>query len=227
MPTILLIRHAQGSFGSADYDVLSELGHQQIAALVAGLERRGLVPARVISGDLRRQRETAEPCAAAAGLEVALDERWNEFDDADVMAHHSASLARLERQPLDDSPPLSSREFQAILDEGLQAWVSAGAASQCRQPWPSFLGEVRSALDDVAAELSSGEAAVVVSSSGVIAALATSLFGLPPEAFVALNHVAVNTGVSKVVLGRRGLTMVSYNEHAHLEEPGGRLVSYR
>ena len=70
MPSILLIRHAQASFGSADYDVLSDRGHEQAAALVRGLEQRGIVPAQVVSGTLRRQRDTAAPCAAAHGLEV-------------------------------------------------------------------------------------------------------------------------------------------------------------
>ena len=37
MPSILLVRHAQASFGAADYDVLSERGHEQVTALVAGL----------------------------------------------------------------------------------------------------------------------------------------------------------------------------------------------
>ena len=40
VPTLLLVRHAQGSFGSADYDVLSERGHEQAHVLAAELDRR-------------------------------------------------------------------------------------------------------------------------------------------------------------------------------------------
>ena len=42
MPTLLLVRHAQGSFGDADYDVLSKCGHEQATALADDLEARGV-----------------------------------------------------------------------------------------------------------------------------------------------------------------------------------------
>lgn len=67
MPSIWLIRHAQASFGAADYDLLSERGHEQITALVSGIRRRRVVADRVISGSLRRQRDTAKPCAPRGG----------------------------------------------------------------------------------------------------------------------------------------------------------------
>jgi len=227
MPTILLVRHAQASFGSADYDVLSELGRAQVGALVAGLDRRGIALDRVVSGSLRRQRDTADPCAAAAGLDVDVDERFDEYDDADVLTHHSTSLVRLERHPGDDTPTLSSREFQEVLNAGLRGWVAAGADSPCRQPWPRFQEHVTAALRDVADGLGQGETALVVSSSGVIAALSAALLGLPPDAFIAFNHVSVNTGITKLVVGRGGTTLVSYNEQAHLEEAGAPLITYR
>src|SRR3954451_14371314 len=174
MPTILLVRHAQASFGSADYDLLSDLGRAQVGALVAGLDRRGIAPDRVASGSLRRQRDTADPCAAAAGLDVDVDERFDEYDDADVLTHHSTPLVRLQRHP-GDTPTLSSREFQVVLNAGLRGWVAAGADSPCRQPWPRFQEHVTAALRDVADGLGKGETALVVSSSGVIAALSAAL----------------------------------------------------
>jgi len=42
MPAVLLVRHAQASFGAADYDVLSEHGHAQARAAAAELRARGL-----------------------------------------------------------------------------------------------------------------------------------------------------------------------------------------
>ncbi len=46
-------------------------------------------------------------------------------------------------------------------------------------------------------------------------------------AFVAFNRVTANTGVTKVVHGRSGTTLVSFNEHAHRERDGRSLVTYR
>lgn len=225
MPTILLIRHAQASFGSADYDVLSERGHEQTAALVSGLKRRGIWADRVVCGSLRRQLDTATPCAASAGVEAELDARWDEYNDRDILAHHSTVPAGLERRPGDE--PLTSREFQEILNEALRTWIAAGEESPCHEGWPGFLGRTTAALEEVAASLDRGETAFVVSSGGVIAALSASLLGLAPEALIAFNHVSINTGVSKITVGRAGKTLVSINEHAHLEEAGRALISYR
>jgi hypothetical protein len=41
---------------------------------------------------------------------------------------------------------------------------------------------------------------------------------------VAFNRVTINTGLSKVAVGRSGMTLVSFNEHGHL---GDDLLTYR
>jgi broad specificity phosphatase PhoE len=61
-----------------------------------------------------------------------------------------------------------------------------------------------------------GRDAVVVTSGGVIAALCGSLLGLPPAGVVALNRVAVNTGITTLACGSRGVSLVTFNDHAHL-----------
>jgi broad specificity phosphatase PhoE len=225
MPSILLIRHAQASFGAADYDVLSDRGREQVKALVAGLQRRRIVADHVISGNLRRQRETAEPYADALGLTVRIDPRWNEYDDRDILTNHASVLAGLERHPGD--PALSSQEFQQILNDALRRWIGAGSAGSCQEPWPRFLDRVTAALGDVATGLGKGQTAVVVSSGGAIAAISAALLSVPAEALVAFNHVSVNTGITKLVVGRSGTTLISSNEHAHLDEVDGSLISYR
>jgi broad specificity phosphatase PhoE len=225
MPSILLIRHAQGSFGTADYDQLSDRGHAQTKALVAGLERRGIRADRVLSGGLRRQRETAAPCAEAAAVELEIDERWAEYVDRDILGHHSEVAAGLEQHPGD--APLSSREFQEILNRALTAWIAAGEGGPAAETWPQFQARATAALEDVAAGLGKGQTALVVSSGGVIAALSASLMRLPNEALIAFNHVSINTGITKLVVGRGGTTLISANEHAHLEEADAGLVTYR
>ena len=59
MPVVHLVRHGQASFGADDYDVLSDLGRTQAAAVGAELSRRGLDDSRSSCGTLRRQRDTA------------------------------------------------------------------------------------------------------------------------------------------------------------------------
>lgn len=178
-----------------------------------------------MSGSLRRQRDTARCCASAFGLDLEVDDRWNEYDVREILTHHAGVSVGLERQSGDE--PLSSREFQQILDRALLRWVRAGSSSPCREGWPRFQKRVAAALANVARDLGNGQVALVVSSGGAIATITGVLLGLPPEALIAFNHASLNTGITKLAVGRAGITLVSSNEHAHLEEADAALISYR
>lgn len=225
MPSILLIRHAQASFGSADYDVLSDRGHEQAAALVSGLNQRGIGPTQVVSGTLRRQRDTAAPCAAVHELEVIVDPRWNEYIDRDILTHHGNAHVGLEHHPGDE--PISSRDFQQILNTALRSWIAAGEDSPCDEPWPTFQTRLTDAVSELGSSLGRGETGLVISSGGAIAALTAALLRLPPDALIAFNHASINAGITKLTVGRGGTTVISINEHAHLEGVGESLVTYR
>jgi broad specificity phosphatase PhoE len=224
VPTVLLIRHAQASFGSADYDVLSATGERQAEIVAAALARRGDEPSRLITGSMRRQIDTA---AALAGPAPEVDRRWDEFDPNDVLAHHSDSAARLDGPAAEAGEPLTSKGFQAILGPALEAWIGMAEESPAAQSWPQFSGAGSAALAELAAELERGETAVVVTSGGTIAALVGGLLGAPALVFSRLNTVMVNAGVTKVAIGAGGVNLISFNEHSHLEEVGRELVTYR
>ncbi len=225
MPSILLLRHAQASLGAADYDVLSERGHVQAAATAEELRRRGTRIDRLVSGTLVRQRDTAAPIAAVVEREVELDARWNEYDSDDILTVHSAASARLHADP-DGAPTLSSHDFQQLLDTTLGAWMRAGDASATRETWPGFQARVQAALHELGATLGRGETALVCTSGGVLAAACAALIGAP-QSFVPLHRVVVNAAFSTIAVGRSGMTLLAFNEHAHLlGDPEG-LVTFR
>lgn len=216
MGAVYLVRHGQASFGAADYDKLSALGVRQSEVFGAALRARGVRFTRVLSGSLRRQRHTAEAAQAAAGLELPceVDERWNEYDHFGVVTQHGPAAA--------DTG--SSREFQRTLDAALRVWIEQEAA--CPETWKGFRERVEQACRELIDGLGRGENALVFTSGGVIAVLCSGLLDGSTETFVALNRVGVNTGVSKLVSGRSGVSLISYNDHAHLEgDP--ELLSYR
>jgi broad specificity phosphatase PhoE len=225
MPSIVLVRHAQASFGAADYDVLSELGHEQVAAVAQALDRRGMRVEKIVSGSLRRQLDTAAEFAQLAGHEVEVDARWNEYASDAVLVHHAETDARLERG--EGAPEISSRDFQTLLEGALTAWIAAGDDSPADVTWPAFASGVRDALAAAADGLGSGATALVFTSGGPIAAICSRLLGCPPEALVTFNRVAINTGMTKIAVGRGGMTLVSFNEHEHLEGDAARLLTYR
>jgi broad specificity phosphatase PhoE len=68
---------------------------------------------------------------------------------------------------------------------------------------------------------------VVVTSGGVISAVCAGLLGLDDAAWAGLNRVIVNTAITKLVHGRSGTTLLSVNDHAHLETQPKDFLTYR
>lgn len=204
MPVIVLLRHGQASFGTDDYDVLSDLGREQARIAGEELASRGLRSPGLVSGSLRRQRDTALIAGAALGLtELRVDERLDEFDA------HAAVEAHLGRPHATEG--MSSREFQVHLDEAMRTWMREGDPR-----WLDFAGGAIAALADLAATLPAGSDAIVCTSAGVTAAIAGTLLDCGSDGVIALNRVSVNASITTVVSGARGLSLVTFNEHAHL-----------
>ena len=221
MSVVLLLRHGQASFGAADYDVLSPRGEHQSTVLGEELLRREVEVDQVWSGTMQRQQRTAAIATKAAGIDLArtVDERWNEYDHLGLVEHLVA------RGP--DGAPVAPRDFQRILDQALHDWIvgshEAGATGSFRQ----FTERIRDVLGQLVSGLGRGETAAVFTSGGVISAVCAELLGLPPQGFLAMNRVVVNAGVTKLVHGRSGTSLVSFNEHGHFDGPGKELLSYR
>jgi broad specificity phosphatase PhoE len=229
VPALHLVRHGQASFGAGDYDRLSAVGHAQARVVGAALRERGVVPAVVVHGGLRRQRETAEAIAAtwaaAPGGPPPLreDARWDEYDHEQLLTALSADPAYAVRPAADAAASDPARAFQAALDEALERWTGGAFDDEYAESFGAFAERVGLALDEAVAR--AGEAArpgatVVVSSAGAIGAVVAALLRLDPEAWAALNRVAVNTGITTVVAGARGRSVVSFNDHAHLGGSG-------
>ncbi len=210
MGRILLVRHGQASWGAADYDVLSATGEQQ--AEVLGRALADLAPDVVVHGSLLRQQRTAEIAVAAAGWDTAplLDARWNEMDH----------LAVLAAQPRDFDGEPDRHQFQAWFEAATTRWTSGSHDDDYAESFPAFRERVAAGL----AELAEVDTAVVVTSGGPVSAVTADLLAAGLETYTRLAPVVVNTSVTTVVAGRRGLTLVAFNEHRHL---AGELLTYR
>lgn len=213
MGTIYLVRHGQASFGAQNYDQLSGLGAEQSKVVGDELRRRGVGFTHVWCGTMARQRETA----VAAGFDPGEDARWNEYDFLDVLRGHPSSAPT----------PTDPRGFQAALDDALLAWVAAADGSPCGESWTAFADRVNSALDETVAAVDKGESALVFTSGGVIGAIAARLIGDQAGRFTALHRVTCNAGVTKLITGRSGVTLVAFNEHSHFEGETRHLLTYR
>lgn len=214
MPVVLLVRHGQASFGADDYDVLSDVGREQSRVVGSELARRALRSPVAMCGSLLRQRDTAEIALSFADLdaELSTDRRWDEYDHLDLLKRYVAE---------DASHDGTSKGVQVLLDQALAAWVSDPAGD-----WSSFSGGATDALHSLVDSLSPGQDAVVFTSGGIIAAVASTLLGVGVDGVVALNRVTMNGAITKLVVGSGGISLVAFNDHAHFEDRRD-LVTYR
>lgn len=223
MGLVLLVRHGQASFGSDDYDVLSETGVEQSRVLGRFLRGTGIEPDAVVHGAMKRQRDTAIAMAEAAGWASPpqVDEGWNEFDHIAVVARAAEWDDRLQ------GPAPDRRVFQEVFELATARWASGDHDDDYDEPWTGFVGRVRSALDRAA---SRDGVTVVASSGGPIAAACAMLVdraASPTELgrlWAAYNTVIANTSVSRVIEGSTGRRLLTFNEHSHLARD---LVTYR
>ena len=216
MSALLLVRHGQASWGADDYDVLSDVGHEQSRLLGEHLVAQGVQPSRLWSGGLRRHEETVTSTLEAARWDSAVhrDPRWSEFDHVELLQRYDAATAS------DDRPT----DYNDFFDAAVARWHGGAHDDDYTESFSAFTQRVTEGVRDAAAALGSGETGVVVTSGGAIAWVVASLWGGGVEQWSRVNPVLVNTGVTKVVTGRRGLTLVSVNEHAHLDR---RRLTYR
>lgn len=226
MGIVLLVRHGQASFGAEDYDVLSDAGVTQGLTLGHALDDAGIEPALVLSGSLRRQRETAEVVVKAAGWSVPMesDARWDEFDHLQVVETYAKAAGGI---PIEFADP---RDFQILFERSTGRWVSENYDDEYDETFAAFTQRVRAALAEACRAADTGKTVVVVSSGGVIAAAAAMLTAVSdrPHKLAApwqrLNAVMVNTSVTRVVVGSTGARLLTFNEHSHLK---GDEITYR
>ncbi len=218
MGQVLLVRHGQASFGSEDYDALSPLGFEQSRLLGAAVAHRKIGVDHVVHGTMRRHRETAETCVAAAGWNVAatVDPGWDEFDFLSVLAVHP--------QESDGEP--SKAEFQRWFENATAAWI-AGEDRPYAESFSAFTERVDAAMERTVALAAGGDVAVFSSGGPVAWAVAGVLVdGGAADLWTRLNRMAVNSGLTRLVAGSRGVNLLSYNEQSHLDPVPGAL-SYR
>lgn len=218
MGTIYLIRHAQASFGKSDYDRLSPLGERQAVRLGETLAARGVKPDLVVTGAMQRHDRTASLALTAAGLPtgVEVDEGFNEFDHDQVIVAHKPAYKRRAVLLADLARTgHPTRAFQEMFTAATERWTQGGDGYT--ESFADFCDRSEAAVRRTAERVGSGQTAVVFTSGGPIAAVVGRLWSGSDDLWLKLNPVTVNTAVTKVVSGRRGLTVVSYNEHGHLD----------
>ena len=116
---IYLIRHGEAAqhWQDADDPGLSELGHQQAAFVAEQLAPQLAENVRIISSPMLRARETAQPLAAALGIEPTIIEPFREIPTPVNKADRPEWLRTIARQTWPEQHEMVRNWHTALLTE--------------------------------------------------------------------------------------------------------------
>jgi len=240
MADIYLVRHGQASFGSANYDQLSDLGFEQARLLGQWFANCRKPFRRVVTGGMARHRQTADTCMAELPKALRAEMDWHtdadlaEFDHHEVLLRHcpesgdpAAFKRMLEERGRESSP---GRVFEQLFRGAMQRWMSGWHDDDYTETWPAFRHRCVAALERLSAQAAEGARGpvIVFTSGGTIATLMQQVLGLQDFQVVDLNLTLANCSVTKLMT-RPGQVSISYlNNYAHLEWLGeAGAVTYR
>ena len=235
MGKIYLVRHGQASFGSADYDRLSDLGVQQARLLGEWYAERRQGFTRVITGGMNRHRQTAVACLGALPRNLRKEGDWEtdagfaEYNHDEIITRHRpefADIGAMQRFLADSEQPREA--FQANFEAAMARWMGGANDDDYSETWPAFRARCVAALQRVLMAPGSGQSVIVFTSGGTISALCQHVLALHDQKMFELNWTLANAGVTKILYKAERVSLSYLNNFAHLEWPGkAATVTYR
>ena len=229
MGAIYLIRHGQASFGQADYDRLSVIGHRQSTVLGQALKQLKLDVHACVRGSMTRHAETASACLWAMGIDQdsRVDPGFNEYDHDEVLRASRPDFASPEGVARALSQAADPRaEFQKLFAAAMARWTGGAHDGDYRETWPQFCARCIAALQRAVANGGSGHNTLVFTSGGAISVIVQHLLGLSDRDALRLNWIIANTSVTRLIYGNGRITLSYFNNYRHVEADR-ELLTYR
>lgn len=220
-PRARLIRHAQASFGAADYDRLSPLGETQARQLGDWLAAGATRYAQVVRGSLRRHEGTLaaiEAAFAAAGRALPparVDPDWNEVDHVPIIRAYAA--LRSDDVSLAPARAGDLRAMRELWTNALQLWREGGLDDAAPETWPAFGERIAAARARIG---TASGTVLVVTSGGAMWRCAQAALDVDDAGLTALNLSLRNTGISEFERDDVRWRMLTWDEVPHLRAPG-------
>lgn len=235
MASIYLVRHGQASFGSDNYDRLSDLGRLQARLTGDFLARAGVRFDSAYCGTLERQRDTAMLALAGQGRDVPLrvDERLDEVRNDEHLEYLLPKVLaqRPDLQAIVDAGLDSSKRFQKVIEAVFNYWVSPEGEDPNIQSWADYSGKVHAMLDHIVEAEGAGKTTAVFTSGGTIAVFVAAVLGLPGSATYQFYEPVFNCSITQLFYNAERVSLSNFNDCSFLRElsaqRGERLVTYR
>jgi broad specificity phosphatase PhoE len=236
---ILLIRHAQASFGAPDYDRLSSVGETQAHLLGSYWTKRNVTFDRVYAGPRKRQIDTAKIVAAryqAARLPFPEPRVMPEFDEYDGERVLSRAVPQLVNE--DDAVrelhqayvasangSEQQRRFQRLFELVIGKWVNGEVEVSNVESWAKFCARVNRGISEVLSDAKSNERVAVFSSGGPIAVAMQRALNLSARDALRVSWMSRNCAYSEFVFSVDRFTLSTFNSFPHLDDV--ELLTYR
>ncbi|SPJ23382.1 histidine phosphatase family protein [Palleronia abyssalis] len=202
MGEIVLVRHGQANShadNEADYDRLSQLGHQQAAWLGQWMRENERPFDKVVCGTLRRHRETAD----GMGVNATQDARLNEMDYFNLGQALEAAHG---------VPVPSQAGFPEHVPQVLRAWHAAEI--QGDESFANFEARITSVLVEAAEP---GRRVLCVTSGGVVGMALRHVLGLDTDRLAHVLMPILNTSIHRFHVRPQGMMMSQFNVAPHLD----------
>ena len=219
MGTIYLVRHGQASFGSKNYDQLSELGLQQSILLGEYFARTGIQFDTVLAGTLQRHAQTWH------GITQGLKNKTH-FNAHLSAMHHTAlneydSDAIIRTLPEDDLELTSGTEksvsipaYFRKLRTGLELWMNGATQPAGMPSYKAFERDIMEVLTQL--QQSNIANALIISSGGPITTAIGHILGVMAPNRIALNLQLRNSSISELQFSSRRISLNTFNTLPHL-----------
>ncbi len=204
MGEITLVRHGQANSAAtneADYDRLSDLGHQQARWLGDWIHAHDGPFDAVFAGTLRRQRETV---AGMGFSDVQTDPRLNEITYYDL----TAEMDELDIVGKRTGPEDFATHFPATLTAWRDGLISG------TESYAAYGDRVAAVLQEAAQP---GKRILCVTSGGIIARAVAHILHLDIPQMAQIALPILNTSVHRIHVTDHGPILGAFNSSPHLD----------
>jgi broad specificity phosphatase PhoE len=215
MPEIYLVRHGEASIEDGHYDQLSAPGFLQAKRLGQYFSASNLGFDRVITGSMRRHRQTANTVTEAMAITVETEQHPG-LDEYDFIALCRAFASQYPERAvgLGETGHVDGiKGFYKVLKQALLAWSETRLAGPLPESWQEFEQRVADALRF----LCQGERVLAVSSGGPISVLSGQVLGISNAMKIQLNMQVRNCAYSRFFFNAETVLLDSFNNTSYLE----------
>jgi broad specificity phosphatase PhoE len=231
-----MVRHGQASFGSDQYDHLSEKGVEQSRILSDYLWNLELSFDAVYSGEMIRQKDTAYEMMAVYqqnGIpmpELKILSSFNEYNSKEIIMSFVAEVANRDPVLKKDLEKIftDKKAFQRVFERAMAKWLSGEHQKPGMQTWDNFKKKVNDGLHSLMKENGRKKNIIIFTSGGPISAAMQIVLGTTDEQSLRFAWQIVNTSVTKFVYDEDRISLASFNSVSHLElQKDKSLITYR